>query len=225
VSNEPRPIGPYDDPRLTDRRGDLSGFSALLFAGIALLALALVGLVLFLAIPPAGSVASPSPSPSPTPTPTPTPRPSVSLAASPSAATSPRPSITVPTIAVGQRAPLVGEDGTQAGTVAIQATRFARNVGGEPARPAMRYLVARVRYQAREPLRYDRANWVAVDAEGNEHRPREDGDLDSALGSGRLNAGEAATGTVTFEVPRQVPVEMLVLRSAEGEDLVRVSLG
>jgi hypothetical protein len=115
-------------------------------------------------------------------------------------------------------------DGSQVGTATVLATRYSRNAGGEQAGQGVRYLVARIRYRASERLDYDAANWVAIDAEGNEYPWRGSGDPEPALGAGRLAAGESVTGNASFEVRRSVPVTALALRSADGDELARVEL-
>jgi hypothetical protein len=220
VSNAPRPMGPMDDPRLVDRQGDLSGFSALVFAGLVLLAFALMAMVLFLVMPAGGL-----PTPSPTPTPTPTPRPTASTAATAVASARPGPlaSAGLMRVAPGSPAPIVSE-GRQLGTVTTNEVRYTRRLGADEAPNASRFLVALVKYEASAPLHYDAASWVAIDVDGAEHPWRGSGDPAPALGSGTLNAGETRTGTVSFEVPRRRPVRALVLRDDTDADLVRVDL-
>jgi hypothetical protein len=124
---------------------------------------------------------------------------------------------------VGTPIPLV-VDGEEVGTVTVQATRYSRNVGGEPAGAGARYLVARIRYRASAPLDYDASSWTAVDAEGDEYPWRGSGDPEPSLGAGTLAAGESVTGNASFEVRRAAPVEALVLRSADGDEVARVTL-
>jgi hypothetical protein len=207
------------DPRLTDRRGDLGGFSMLVFTGLVLIGFALAALLLFVVTGPA---AAPTPSPTPSPTPTPPPTTPPSPSAAPSATGGPE-SSPAATVQVGTAAPLMS-DGTQVGTVTVLQTRYTRNAAGNAAPAGMRFLIARIRYDATTPLDYDASSWLAIDADGTEHAWRGSGDPAPALESGQLPAGESRAGNVTFEVPRTVAVVALSMRDAEGNESVRVTL-
>jgi hypothetical protein len=231
VANETRPHGPLDDPRLVDRRGDLSGFSALLFLGLVLVGFALVALVLYLVTTPtAGPTASPTPTaaatpgltapPSLTPTAPPSPPTPTSL---PAGSPGPGASLPVVVVATGKPAALV-VDGAEVGSVTVLRSGFTRDIAGDQAPQGQRYLVASIRYRAAAPMIYDAARWRAVDRDGTSYEWRGSGDPRPALRTGTLAAGENVTGNVTFVVPRGVPIRSLVLTGDDGRDLVRVSL-
>jgi hypothetical protein len=211
--------GPLNDPRLVDRRGDLSGLNALMFLLVVLALFLAVGFGLYVFLR-GSSNGSPSASPSPSALArSPSPSPVGSLSVSPSLGISPSGAASV---GLGSPAPLANA-GTPAGTVTVVSTRNPLIVKAKKAPTATRWLVATVEYQATAPLTYDANLWVAVDTTGARH-PWAGKDPSPALGTGSLTAGQSVTGTVTFEVPADQAITALVLRDAAGNDIVTVTL-
>jgi len=210
------------DPRLRERRGDLVGRSALLFALVVLLAVGTAGWYILDSRPSPGSAAasaspagssSASPSSSASVTPTPTPRRSPSPSPSPSAPPA------VPISAAGTPADLL-VDGQPAGTVTASVPKYRPRLAGQGAPEGRRFAVVQIAYAATAPLTYRPADWLVVDADGGRHpvaavQPKQ------PLGEGSLEAGAAASGPVAFAVPANVDVRAIVLRPQDaGRDLL-----
>lgn len=210
------------DPRLQERRGDLLGRNALLFATVLLVVLAVTAFVLLGGFPRGG--------PGATATVRPSPRPSATLAAtSPSAP----PSATAPasaaptnmptnvpptTSAIGTPAPLV-IGGRTMGAVVAGTPDYRRRVNGTRAPQGQRWVVVPVTYTASVGFEYRAADWLVVDTAGGRHGWAQV-DPDPAVGAGSVDAGATVTGNVTFQVPDGVDVAAVVLRSETGTDLM-----
>ncbi len=207
------------DPRLQERRGDLLGRNALLFATALLLILAVGAFVLLGGMPGGEARATPTVRVSPRSTATavsasPSARPSATAARS--AAPTVAPSIT--TSAVGTPAQLV-IGGQPMGTVVAGTPDYRRKLNGTRAPEGQRWVVVPVTYTAKVGFEYRAADWLVVDSAGTRH-----GwalvDADPALGAGSVDAGAIVTGNVTFRVPVDADVAAVVLRSATGADLM-----
>ena len=213
--------GPLNDPRLVERRGDLSGLNALMFLALVIVAFVAAAFLLYTLIRGAPAV---SPSPSPTAVP--------SLSASPSAtakaSSSPSPSV-APSAAASPITTTIGSpadvfaDGVRVGTVTVESARFNRTLEGKQAPKGMRWLLISVTLKATADLAYDENNWSAVDASGERHGWR-GSDPPPSLGEGTLAAGKSRTGNVTFAVPVKPATTSVVLTSPDGDDLVIVTI-
>jgi hypothetical protein len=202
------------DPRLQERRGDLVGRSALLFAFVVLIAVGAAGAYILSSRPPAESAgvsASPhgsaSPSPvasSPVASSTPTRRPSASPRPSPSEPPA------APTLAVGTPAELLVE-GDVVGTVTASAPRYRGRLAGQRAPEGSRFAIVQIDYEATAALSFRTADWLLVDTDGVRHSPAE---VQAAgpLGEGDLEAGATASGSIAFQVRSDSDVAAIVLR-------------
>jgi hypothetical protein len=226
----PRGQGPLNDPSVVERRGDLSGLNALMFAVLVIVAFAAAGLVLWAivhgaagspgpsAATPAVAAASVSPSlntsvpTSPGPTP-----------AGTTAGGSAVPSPTGPVqVVIGVSVPLT-VNGAVVGKVTVLDSTYRAVFGGRVAPKGKQWLTIEVWYEATAPLSYDAADWVAIDGAGNRqswtgHDPR------PPLGKGTLKAGGSIKGNVTFAVAAKLPASAVVLTSPQGTDLIFVTL-
>ena len=222
MTTEGQGQGPLNDPRLAERRGDLSGLNAALFVILVIVAFAaaayLLATVLHIggagvspsAHPSAPAVASTSPSASLTSSATPAPLVSPSIAPSPSAAAS-----------AALREPMdVVVGGHVLGTVTVNAVQYPKTVGGASAGTGLRWLAARIRYDATADLSYDTGQWIVVDATGKQYAWA-GVDFKPALGQGTVGAGQKASGNVTFKVPLHGTL-WLVYSGADGERRVQL---
>jgi hypothetical protein len=210
--------GPLNDPRLVERRGDLSGLNAALFVVLVIVAFLAAGYLLATYL---HLGASPSPSPSAlAPS---SPLPTRSPASSPSVVPSPtRPGSTIPIVGIGEAAD-VTVNGIVAGTVTVISADYPESIAGQAAGVGQRWLVTRIRYTAVDgSLPYDAADWAVVDGAGERH-PWAGTDLRPPLGSGTVKAGNRKSGNVTFKVPLSGDLS-LVLRDADGVDVLSVTL-
>lgn len=213
-----------DDP-LHERRGDLIGRNAILFAVTLLAAIAVVALVL-IAYRPSDLTARLSPSasasasvrisvrPSSAPSGSPTARPSTPL---PSSSIAPTTSPSPAQPSVGVRYALAGPAGP-IGTVEVSAPISRQRVNGRAAPEGTGWIVIRVRYEATEPISYRASDWQLED-DGGSRNTRHDIDSTPPLGAGQLGAGEVATGTVTFAVPEGRDITAVVLTDG-AQDVV-----
>lgn len=221
MANRSRPRGLTNDPRLVERRGDLRGFSALVFLALLLIGFALVASLFVLVTQPPAAPPTPSPSPSPTVGPTlsssPSPAPTASIAVTPA------PSIQVIDTAIGDSVTL-RQGGADAGKVSVLSTSFTRKLKGQDAARGTRWLIASIRYRATADLEYDSARWFVLDDAGKRFPWIGSGDRDPALGVGTLDAGKGTTGNVTFLVPTSTRMTTLILTDDQGNDLIRVAL-
>lgn len=204
------------DPRLQDRRGDLVGRNALLFALVVLAAVAAAGWYVLSSRPStdtAGASASPggSASASASAPATPSPRPS------PSPSASPQPTVTMS--AVDTPADVV-LDGQVMGNVTASAPRYRPRLSGQRAPEGTRFAVVQIRYMATAPLSYRAADWLVVDVGGGRH-PVAAVQASEALAAGDLEAGATAEGPIAFQVPADTNVAAIVFRpEAAGRDLL-----
>lgn len=193
--------GPLNDPRLTERRGDLSGLNAALFVILVIVAFVAAALLLATVLHIGGSSASPTPAPSGAAA-----SPSASATAGSSSKSSAVPSPSrLPTPSAGASAALrepvnVVVGGHVIGTVTVISVQYPSYVGGNTPGTGVRWLAARVRYEAKADLAYDTRNWSIVDASGTRYAWA-GVDFKPPLGKGALKTGEKSVGNVTFKVP------------------------
>ena len=214
------PGGLSNDPALVERRGDLSGLSALAFLIILLAGVGAMAFLLLAPLKPSGvATASASPTARPTAPPSVTPDPSLL----PSEAPSP---VVIEPVEVSQdEAASLIQDGSRVGTVTLTSAQFVRGINGQRPPAGKRWLVASVTYHATSSLDYAAANWFAVDKDGATFGWLGSGDQTPALASGTLDSGAQVTGNVTFEVPAGRAIPQVVLTDGAGNDLVVVTLG
>ena len=212
--------GPLNDPRLVERRGDLSGLNALLFVILVVVGFLAAAFLLYTLI--TGSpTASPSPSPSPAVSRAPSASRGPSLSASPSVLPTVSASLPI-TVPVGAPASVI-VDGQVAGQATVLSAKYSRSLQGNTAPAGMRWLVISVRLTATVTMAYDENSWSAIDTSGARHGWR-GSDPSPSLGSGTLNLGETRTGNVTFQVPNKPGIASLALEAGDGSQLVAVSL-
>lgn len=221
MTTEGQGQGPLNDPRLIERRGDLSGLNAALFVILVIVAFAAAAYLLATVLhiggagaspsaPPSAAGASLSPSAAATSLATPSPRLSPSLVPSPSVAASA--TLGEPmTVVVG---------GHALGTVVVNSVQYPKTVGGKSAGSGVRWLAARVRYDATADLPYDTSDWIVVDASGKQYAWA-GVDFKPPLGQGTLKAGDGAGGNVTFKVPLHGTL-WLVFSGGDGERRVQL---
>ena len=212
--------GPLNDPRMVERRGDLSGLNALLFLLLVVAAFAVAAFVLYSFVKggPAAPVTTASPSPVRSLSLTPSPSLVASVAPSPSGSVAPPP-VSAP---LGTAASLV-QNGVEVGTVSVKSVAYKTSVAGHAAPAGTRWLVATIRYDATATLSYDAASWDAIG--GTSKRVSWAGrDLAPALGKGTLHAGQSRTGNVTFQVPAKPLATDVILTDSTGTDVVDFSL-
>ena len=208
------------DPRLRERRGDLVGLNALLFAVAVVAAFGLVAWILlgFLPGSSGGPTGSPSAAASPSATASRTPSPSPGGSPTPSAAPSSPATPSPATGTVGTPADLVVDDET-VGTVTVDGIGFQRRVGSDRAPNGMRFAVVAVTYTASASLEVDPAAWQ-VETGGGERVDSSDAQPTGALEAGTLDADEEASGGIAFLVPQQGQLQAVVLRSEDGSDAI-----
>lgn len=224
----PRTSGPWRDPRLTDREGDLIGPSSFVLVLLLMcVVLGTGGLLLGMGrmVPSVPvSVAAPS---------TTTPRPSPTIASAVPTATSGPPSVEPSTgagpgvgpllVDAGQAAP-VTEAGREVGTVTLVDASYRSSIPGQDLPPGDRWLRVRLTYRATLPMTYESGRWSSVDADGVRHPWTGARTAEAALGSGTLQSGASRTGYVVLDVPGRVASRSLVLQDADGRDIIIVSL-
>ena len=221
MTTEGQGQGPLNDPRLVERRGDLSGLNAALFVILVIVAFAAAAYLLATVLhiggagvspsaSPSAAIASPSPSATVTSSATPTPLPSPTIAPSPSAAAS-----------AALREPIdVVVGGHVLGTVTVNSVQYPKTVGGKSAGTGVRWLAARIRYDATADLSYDTGQWIVMDATGKQYAWA-GVDFKPALGQGTVGAGQKASGNVTFRVPLHGTL-WLVYTGGDGERRVQL---
>lgn len=209
--------GPHNDPRLVERRGDLSGLNAALFVLLVIVAFIAAGYLLasYLHLggsptpAPSGPVASASASPGRSPVP------SFSAAPSPT-----RGGSTIPIVAIGDSTD-VSVNGVVVGSVSVISVDFPQAIAGKAAGVGQRWLVARIRYTAGAgSLPYDATDWMVVDATGK-REPWAGTDQRPPLGAGTVKAGARKSGNVTFRVPLNGELSLVML-DANGKDALSV---
>ncbi|MGI8534193.1 MAG: hypothetical protein ACR2LP_04870 [Candidatus Limnocylindrales bacterium] len=121
-----------------------------------------------------------------------------------------QPSVGVPYALAGPAGP--------SGTVEVNAPLPRQRVNGQAAPEGMGWLVVRVRYEATGSLSYRSLDWQLED-EGGSRTTRSEIDATEPLGAGQLQAGETASGTVTFAVPEDGDITAVVLTDG-AQDVV-----
>jgi hypothetical protein len=214
--------GPLNDPRLVERRGDLSGLNALMFLILVVVGFLAAALFLYTLI-----TGSPVPSASPSPTALVTPGASSSASTGPSASSSPSAfpaaSASLPiTVRVGTPAPVI-VDGQFAGQATVVSAKVSRSLQGKISPRGSRWLLVSVLLEATANLPFDENLWTAIDTSGVSYGWR-GSDPPPSLGRGTLSLGQTRTGNVTFQVPAKRRIARLVLEADDGSQLVVVSL-
>lgn len=202
--------GPLNDPRLTERRGDLSGLNAALFVLLVIAAFIAAAYLLATIAHLGASSATPTPSaavPSASSQPAHSP-PSVSpsLPASPSAE---------PPAVIRQPVNVVVA-GRVVGTVSLMQVDSPKTVNGRKPTSGTRWLAARVRYAAAANMAYDSTDWSVQDAAGTPY-PWAGADFKPALGKGSLTSGQKWNGYVTFDVPAQGTLWLVFTGGEDGD--------
>jgi hypothetical protein len=212
--------GPLNDPRLTERRGDLSGLNAALFVILVIVAFVAAAVLLATVLHIGGPSATPTPPPSAavSPSASATARSSPKSSAVPSPSRLPTPSA-VASAALGMPLNVV-VGGHVIGTVTVISVQYPPTVAGNAPGTGVRWFAARVRYQAKARLAYDSSDWSIVDAAGTQYAWA-GVDLKPPLGKGALKIGEKAGGNVTFKVPTQGTLWLVFSR---GDAQLRVQL-
>lgn len=118
---------------------------------------------------------------------------------------------------VGVAYALAGPAGPS-GTVEVNAPLPRQRVNGQAAPAGMGWLVVRVRYEATGSLGYGALDWQLED-EGGSRTTRSDIDATEPLRAGQLQAGDTASGTVTFAVPEDGDITAVVLTDG-AQDVV-----
>lgn len=214
--------GPHNDPRLVERRGDLSGLNALLFFILVVIAFLAAAFLLYTLIKGAPA-ASPLPSPTVAASFAPSPSASRGSSLSPAPSALPTVSASLPiTVPVGTPADVIVE-GRVAGQATVLSARYSRSLQGKSAPNGQRWLLVSIRLTATDNVLYDENSWAAIDTAGASHGWR-GSDPGPSLGQGSLNAGQTRTGNVTFQVPAKRGIASLVLEADDGSQLVVVKL-
>jgi hypothetical protein len=214
--------GPLNDPRLVERRGDLSGLNALLFVILVVVGFLAAAFLLYTLIK-GSPVASVSPSPTAAASSTPLPSASSSLSLSPSPSVAATVSASLPiSVALGTPANLI-VDGQVAGQATVLSAKFSRSLQGKAAPTGMRYLLISVKLAATGSMAYDENFWTAIDTAGKSYGWR-GSDPSPSLGNGSLAPGATLTGNVTFQVPNKPGIASVALEAGDGSQLVVVTL-
>lgn len=210
-----------NDP-LHDRRGDLMGRNAILFAVALLAAIAAVAVVL-IAFRPQDSVAQPSPSLSPSP--------SVRLSSATSGSPTPSPSTPAPSRSIAPTAepsptqPSIGvpfaleATGGPSGTVEVSAPVPRQRVNGRPQQaPAGSSSGSDTKRPSRSVTGQQIGSWRTM---AGPHT-RVTRSKPHRLGASQIEARDSAEGTVTFAVPEGRGISAIVLTDGPDD---RVSFG
>jgi hypothetical protein len=112
-------------------------------------------------------------------------------------------------------------DGERIGNVNVRSLDAGRLDGVELPEGA-RLMVLDVRLRSSAGMTYDAADWEVVDTDGERHPSLGDRAPGSALGSGRLAAGDAVEGTIAFIREQGVTFARFVLTDGAGRDLISV---
>ncbi len=214
--------GPLNDPRLVERRGDLSGLNALLFVILVVVGFLASALLLY-TLTKGSPVASPSPSPTAAASRLSSPSASTAASLSPSPSVVPTVSASLPiSVAVGTPANIIIE-GQVAGQATVLSAKYNRALQGKNAPSGMRWLLISVKLTATSTMAYDENFWSAVDTAGKSYGWR-GSDPPPSLGNGSLDAGQTRTGNVTFQVPNKPAIASVALGAGDGSQLVVVKL-
>ena len=224
MARSARSRGPFGDPRLVERRGDLRGPSALLLVLLMVCGMGGMGALLLgfgRLVPGTGSTILPAfvsaadPGPSRTSGPGPTP------------AVSPVPTVALVAIVdpgamlatIGDRAPIT-EGGQQVGTVTLDSAVYRTRIQGRDPPRGSRWLRISVTYRATAPLTVDPTRWSAVDTRDRRHGWTGAAAPDPPLDASSLASGQSRTGYVVIVVPTNVDTRSVVLQDAAGRDIV-----
>ncbi len=214
--------GPLNDPRLVERRGDLSGLNALLFVILVVVGFLAAALLLYTLIK-GSPVASPSPSASAAASRSPSPSASSGASLSTSPSVAPTVSASLPiTVSVGTPANAI-VDGQIAGQATVLSAKYSRSLQGKSAPSGMRWLLVSIKLTATGTMAYDENFWSAIDTSGASYGWR-GSDPPPSLGAGSLTAGQTSTGNVTFQVPNKPGIASIALGAGDGTQLVVVTL-
>jgi hypothetical protein len=224
-----RSRGPYRDPRLVERQGDVLGPSSLLLVVLMVCAVAAMGAFLV-------GIGRLVPASAPTPPPpalTPPPVAVTSIAPAPPSArpssapsSTPRPPVVALDalrVAFGDPAP-IQERGEQVGTVTVESAVYRGFNEGVEADAGRRWLRVSLTFRSTANLAFDGSRWSALDANGKRHRWTRVPAPDPALGAGSLDPGKRRTGYLVFSVPSNVAIRSLVLQDADARDIVVMAL-
>jgi len=213
-----RSRGPYRDPRLVERQGDVLGPSSLLLAVVMVCAVVAMGAIVVgvgrlvpTPVPTQVRTAQPSHVAFVTPVPT----------GGPSPSSSPRPPAVardVLRVAFGDPAPVV-ERGQQVGSVTVRSAVYRSSTEGLEASSGRRWFRVALTYRATAELTYESGRWSALGANGRRYLWARARAPDPALGTGTLEAGKRRTGYLVFSVPATVTIVALVLRDADARDI------
>jgi hypothetical protein len=214
--------GPLNDPRLVERRGDLSGLNALLFVILVVVGFLAAAFLLYTLIKGSPAV-SPTPSPTAAASRSPLPSASSSLTLSPSPSVAATVSASLPiTVALGTPANVI-VDGQVAGQATVLSAKYSRSLQGKTPPAGMRYLLVSVKLTATGTMAYDENSWSAIDTAGKSYGWR-GSDPSPSLGNGSLAPGATRIGNVTFQVPNKPGIASLALGAGDGSQLVVVNL-
>lgn len=221
------------DPRLRERRGDLVGINALVFAVALIIALSIAAFLVLNFVPdsvaglptntprPTPGVATPSASTSARPSPTgsgrpaPTPTPIRTPDPSPSA-------VVAVSTTVGTETPLlIGGDAV--GTVTAVTPELRRRIDGTKPPAGQRWAAVEIRLTASQGFDYSADDWLIEDSNGDRHAWAHV-DPPPPLGEGRMTIDESVTGWVSFAIPLDVAIASVVLQTPDGQDLVIFNL-
>jgi hypothetical protein len=219
----PNGQGPLNDPRLVERRGDLSGLNAALFVVLVVAAFGVAAYLLanYATLGAPAVTASPNATLAPSRPPG-SAQPTATGSAPPTVMPTPSPrSTSIRSARVGRAVPLQ-QAGVGVGDVTVVSVDSPAQVAGQDPGGGMRWLVARIRYRATAPMRYDAATWYAVDPAGVRY-PWAGQDPRPPLKSGTLKAGAERSGNVSFDVPADLGMTLL-LTDASGAEVLEVIL-
>ncbi len=167
-----RSRGPFRDPRLVERQGDVLGPSSLLLVVLMVCAVVamgalVVGLGRLVPTPAPAPIATAAPSTLTFVTPDPT-----QAGPSSSPSPSPRPLAVSPDalrVAFGDPAPVV-ERGVQVGTVTVTSIAYRSVIRGVEASSGRRWFRVSLTFQATAALPYDGNRWSVLDANDKRYR-------------------------------------------------------
>ena len=220
-----RSLGPFGDPRLVERRGDLRGPSAVL---LVLLMVGGIGAMGALLVGVGRLVPSPAPTIQPSPAAgTSTPSFHAPASAVPAASMTPAPSASPVAVvdpgailaAVGDSVPLT-EAGEPLGTVTLMSAAYRTRIQGNDPPSESRWLRVYVTFQATAKMTVDPTRWAAVDARNQRHDWVGATAPDPPLEGISLDPGESRSGYLVIAVPASTDTRSVVLQDAAGRDII-----